>query len=79
MASRAIPSHLKPAAAAGNGGADGAPRHHGKTASHFLPGTCATVAVPSIAHWGNGGITGPFSPMLVDRNALAFVFDCKKR
>ena len=35
MASRAIPSHLKPSAAAGNG-EDGGQRHHGKTASHFV-------------------------------------------
>ncbi|KAF9732327.1 UTP-glucose-1-phosphate uridylyltransferase [Paraphaeosphaeria minitans] len=36
MASRAIPSHLKPSAAAGNGDSEGGQRHHGKTASHFV-------------------------------------------
>jgi len=35
MASRAIPSHLKPSAAAGNGDAESfARKHHGKTQSH---------------------------------------------
>ena len=32
----ALPSHLKP----GNGGEEGAPRHHGKTRSHMVSATC---------------------------------------
>ena len=36
MTSKAIPSHLKPAAAQGNGDADFARKHHGKTQSHVV-------------------------------------------
>jgi hypothetical protein len=45
MASRAIPSHLKPGTAA-NGGAEGfSPRHHGKTQSHMVSrSVCFPVA-----------------------------------
>jgi hypothetical protein len=39
MASRAIPSHLKPSAAAGNRDAESfARKHHGKTQSHVVSG-----------------------------------------
>lgn len=40
MASKAIPSHLRPQAASGNG-SNGAPqqRHHGKSQSHVVSAT----------------------------------------
>jgi hypothetical protein len=36
MASRAIPSHLKPSAAAGGQDGDFTQRHHGKSQSHVV-------------------------------------------
>ncbi|KAF2440186.1 hypothetical protein P171DRAFT_435960 [Karstenula rhodostoma CBS 690.94] len=52
MASRALPSHLKPSAAAGNGDSDGGQRHHGKTASHFvrIPIVSVPAALRSLYH-----------------------------
>ena len=59
MASRAIPSHLKPAAASGNGDADFAQRHHGKTQSHVVS---RVSAIPSLAQAWHSSHFPPRSP-----------------
>ncbi|XTI91928.1 hypothetical protein V2W45_757989 [Cenococcum geophilum] len=49
MASRAIPSHLKPSAAAGNGDAESfARKHHGKTQSHVVGGLFSVSRSPAM-------------------------------
>lgn len=62
MASRAIPSHLKPSAAAGNA-EDGGQRHHGKTASHFVSTTCSSASFCCFLP----NLPTPLSPIVLDK------------
>src|SRR5258708_5377843 len=51
MASKAIPSHLKPSSAAGNGDGDSfARKHHGKTQSHVVSDFHALLPAPAELH-----------------------------